>query len=227
MRRMICVCIACLVISAFAFAEDGVVEDVNGNVKVKGPATAWEAAQPGMEVGMADTVSTGFRSNATVDLEPSSVYIKQLTRMVLEELVKSEGAVTTKVFLNVGSLSANVRAAEGLKQDFTVRSPIATTAVRGTQFEFDGITVKVSENMVTIINRVGQQRSVAAGEQSSAPGFFAPTSGEEGRKRWSIVVTNTARQLGEEPASTKITRAISPKAYAVPTTQAVICVVWP
>ncbi len=120
MRRVMCLIIVCVLATAFAFAEDGVVEDVNGNVKLKGPEKAWEPARPGMAVAMADTVSTGFRSNTAINLDPSLIQVKQLTRMVLEEFIEQEGAITTRVFLHVGSLSANVKAAEGLKQDFTV-----------------------------------------------------------------------------------------------------------
>ena len=60
---------------------------------------------------------------------------------------------------------------------------MSTAAVRGTDFEFDGFTVTVTNGVVTFINAVGQSRGVSAGEDSSTDGTGLPTSGDQ-EKDW-------------------------------------------
>jgi hypothetical protein len=72
--------------------------------------------------------------------------------------------------LNVGRMSARVRSSDGRTQDFQVRSPVSTAAVRGTDFEFDGAELIVQEGEVAFMNNYGQQRRVRGGEKSSTDG---------------------------------------------------------
>ena len=70
---------------------------------------------------------------------PSEVQVRQLTRMELSQLVAEAGTLTTTINLRVGRLRANVNTAEGLRNDFRVRSPVSTAAVRGTRFDAEVI----------------------------------------------------------------------------------------
>jgi hypothetical protein len=101
--------------------------------------------------------------------------------MKLEELVQKGGTVSPALNLSVGKVKAEVKLAKNEK--FDLRGPVSTAAVRGTEFEFDGFTVKVTNGVVAFINTVGQSRGVAAGEDSSTDGMQLPTTGDQ-EKDW-------------------------------------------
>jgi hypothetical protein len=169
-----------LLVPGLTAQTQAVVKEITGKVEIKAPgATAWLPAKPGQQLARGSFISTGFNSTAVLALGPSVLSVKPLTRLQLEELIAREGTVATSLFLKVGKVNAEVKTTEGLKQDFTVRSPVSTAAVRGTEFEFDGLTVRVINGMVYLINTTGQSRGVAQGEQSSTTGTEPPTSGDQ------------------------------------------------
>ncbi len=141
--------------------------EVNGKVEIR-PASggAWQAAEVGMTVDEQTMISTGFNSSAELQMGASTVSVEQLTRMVFEEIVERSDSVETRMNLSVGKMSAQVRSSDGRAQDFQVRSPISTAAVRGTDFEFDGEQLRVTEGIVAFVNNYGQQRRISVGQKS-------------------------------------------------------------
>lgn len=169
-----------LLIGTFLFAEiTAVVKDISGKVEIMAPGGSWKKAAEGMKIEEGYFISTGFRSEAVLELGPSKVIVKQLTRMKLEELVEKEGTVSTSLNLRVGKIKAEVRTTAGLRQDFRLTSPVSTAAVRGTSFEYDGVNLKVLEGSVEFTNQRGQRRLVPAGVASRIIGVDLPQSGEE------------------------------------------------
>ena len=49
-----------------------------------------------MDIKPGTVISTGFKSTAVIDTGSSEIFVKQLTRMSLEELSKSGSTVKTK-----------------------------------------------------------------------------------------------------------------------------------
>ena len=133
----------------------------------------------GIKLDTGASISTGFSSTALLDLGTSTLKVAPLTRMQLVELIARQGSVSTTLALKVGKVNAEVKSAQGLRQDFTLKGPQATAAVRGTEFEFDGVSVKVINGLVFFTNTQGQGRGVGAGEQSSTNGTRLPTSGDQ------------------------------------------------
>lgn len=166
MKRTI-ICIVLVVLVATIGWSQAEFRAVNGKVEVR-PAGggAWTLAEEGMSVDNDTMISTGFNATATIAMGASTVEIEQLTRMVFEEIVERSDSVETRLNLNVGRMSAQVRSSDGRSQDFRVRSPISTAAVRGTGFSFDGEELEVDEGEVALVNNFGQRRSVAQGETS-------------------------------------------------------------
>jgi hypothetical protein len=181
MKRLWMVSLFLLWLVAGLFAQtQAVIREVTGKVEVKAAgALAWAPAKPGQLLAKGSFISTGFNSTAVLNLGSSVVSVKPLTRLQLEELIAREGAVSTSLFLKVGKVSAAVKTGEGLKQDFTVKSPVSTAAVRGTDFEFDGLTVTVINGLVYFSNNLGQGRGVGQGESSSAAGDGPPSGGDQ------------------------------------------------
>ena len=71
-----------------AFSTDAVIKEISGKVEIKKAGGSWVTATNGMTVPAGATISTGFRSNAVLDLGSSILEIKPLTRMTLEDLEK-------------------------------------------------------------------------------------------------------------------------------------------
>jgi len=179
MKKIILI-ILLFALSTFLFADiTAVIKEVSGKVEIMVPGGSWEKASEGMEISKGDSISTGFRSKAILTLGASQVIVKQLTRMELTELVEKEGTVRTGLNLRVGKIKAKVRTTAGLRQDFRLTSPVSTAAVRGTDFEYDGINLTVIEGTVEFANTLGQRRFVGAGAVSQILQSGVPQSSEE------------------------------------------------
>lgn len=181
-----------LVMGTFLFAEiPAVVKSVKGKVEIRVPGGSWKKAKQGMKIAKGYYISTGFRSQAVIVLGTSQVIVKQLTRMQLAKLIEKQGTVSTTLNLRVGRVRAHVKTSNGLKQRFTLKSPISTAAVRGTEFEYDGRNLTVYEGTVAFTNLLGQGRLIPAGISSAFTGSGLPLSGEEMEALLTNIVPST------------------------------------
>src|SRR6056297_3418692 len=160
------------------YSISAVVDELKGKVEVKVPGGTWKKARSGMEISLGTYISTGFNSKAILSLGESIVEVDALTRMELEELVEKEGTIDTKLHLKVGKIKAEVKSSEGLRNNFELRSPVSTAAVRGTSFEYDGHTITVDNGVVQFSNLLGQGIQVGGGEQSNTGGYTPPANPE-------------------------------------------------
>jgi len=167
MKKLILVFLLILIAALPLIAQEkAVIREFSGKVEIQSPGKGWVSAQKGMEISKGTVISTGFNATASLDLGSSELFVKQLTRMTLDELVRQEGKVTTSLSLKVGKVRAKVKTSEGLTHDFKLRSPTSTASVRGTEFEYDGFTVKVSEGTVSLADVSGKEELVFEGESS-------------------------------------------------------------
>lgn len=79
-------------------------------------------------------ISTGFKSNAVVSVKGTNFTLGPLTRITIENMVAMENKDSTQIYIDSGSLKANVSSSDGRKVGFKVRSAVATASVRGTEF---------------------------------------------------------------------------------------------
>jgi hypothetical protein len=207
-----------IVTAALAFApalysqSEAVLKESTGKVEVKSPGGDWLPAAVGAKVAMGAYISTGFNSTALLDLGTSTLRVAPLTRMQLVDLIARQGTVSTSLFLKVGKVHTEVKSVQGVRQDFILKSPQATAAVRGTEFDFDGLTVFVVNGVVQFANSLGQYRNVPAGEGSSTNGLQTPTTGDQQRDSQVGVVPYTSPTGAgviptgqQQPASVTIT----------------------
>ena len=80
-------------------------------------------------------ISTGFKSNAVVSVKGTNFTLGPLTRITIENMVAMENKDSTQIYIDSGSLKANVSSSDGRKVGFKVRSAVATASVRGTEFK--------------------------------------------------------------------------------------------
>ena len=190
--KKIIIIFALMLISSGLFADiSAVLSEVSGKVEIKAPGEAWQKAEEGMSISKGYLISTGFKAEAVLNIGPSQLIVKQLTRMELSELVEKEGTISTGLNLRVGKIRAEVRTTEGLRQDFRLTSPVSTAAVRGTSFEYDGVNLYVLDGVVVFTNNRGQSRSVKLGEGSKITGNSLPKTAEEIMAALSDVIPST------------------------------------
>ncbi len=152
-----------------------VVSELRGRVELLAPGGGWKSAATGELISQGTTISTGFNSTAVLKMGLSTVTVRQLTRMRPDQLVEQQGKITTAFTLPIGRVQASVKSADGGPQNFQIRSPISTAAVRGTRFSFDGYTLVVNEGTVAFFNRLGQRVFVQHGQDSETNGDDPPT----------------------------------------------------
>jgi hypothetical protein len=159
-----------LVLAAGALAAEeqtAVFSEVNGKVEYQSPGKDWKPAKLGDSLGAGTIVSTGFKSTALLKLGATTISVKPITRLTLEELIKTEGGTQTKLYLLAGRVKADVPKQAGQTIDFKVKSPNATASVRGTSFEFDGVNLIVDRGSVQLQTPTLQFRYVSAGQFSN------------------------------------------------------------
>lgn len=158
-------------LAAFALAGlgaqelSGVLDGKEGKVEYKVEGGDWKPAKNGDVVRAGTTISTGFKSSIRIKLSANTVVtVKPVTRLTLEELVKTDGGSQTKLFLASGRVNAKVNPEHTDIVDFKVRSTQATASVRGTSFEFDGFNLLLLEGKMDLRNNWNQYRRVLGHE---------------------------------------------------------------
>lgn len=169
-KLLVLACLASLSAGAFA-ADAAVFREVKGKVEYQLEGEDWMPAKVGLSIPKGSVISTGFKSTAAIEALGSVIMVRPLTRMILDELVRSAGGTKTGLTLLSGKVKTEVKpsSATSLTQ-FDVKSPTATASVRGTGFEFDGENILVNHGDVEFANNWGVSRSVQGGEFSSAGG---------------------------------------------------------
>jgi len=154
----------------------------------------------GDTVNSGTMISTGFKSNATIRLGASILSVKPLTRMTLTTLSEKEDVVDTEVYLDVGTVKAEVKSYNNKRNGFSVRSPVATASVRGTIFEM-GDKVTVFEGAVEVANSFGQKRTGKAGQNMDVTGDTLSNQITEKKKEMNPISVSVSSLPSTESAS--------------------------
>ncbi len=145
-------------------AFDAKVTAVKGKVEVKQSGGAWRPAKQGLAIKKGTVISTGFKSELTLKIDGSVIVVKPLTRLKVEDIAKKGEAVSSEVFVNVGSISANVKPKSTKRVQFKVKTPVATASVRGTSGIIcaDGQLIGFTGTWA-YTNNLGQKAAVKSG----------------------------------------------------------------
>ncbi len=163
-RYWLAVLIVLMALAALPAQEKVEIADIQGKVEVKGKSGDWMPAQKGQPLSSDMWISTGFGAKAVLNLIASTIEVQPLTRMTVGELAKQGDSIKTTVNLKVGRIKAKVQTTEGVTHDFKVLSSTSTAAVRGTEFDYDGYVLKVTNGVVDFQMSSGKLEIVFAGE---------------------------------------------------------------
>ncbi len=193
--------------SAMAFALDAKVVSVKGKVEVQKNGS-WVEVKAGDILKKGDVVSTAFKSGAELLINDTKLSLGPLTRMAVEQLASNAAKDETKLYLDSGSVSANVKKSGGKRVDFKVSSPVATASVRGTDFTMTASGV-VSTREGLVSKSAGRKAAVLADGASD----FVPADGD------SDALTSTTDVSGEfgipvYAGQTSTTDAVTGQSYS-------------
>ncbi|PIE04519.1 MAG: hypothetical protein CSA76_03845 [Spirochaetales bacterium] len=124
--------------AAAVFAGEAILISFSGTVEIQEPGGEWKAAEAGQFVSSRSMISTGFGSRARLKAGGMMLQLQPLTRVSISSLVQKGNTASTQVSLQSGRVRASrppVTRAKRRSIDFRVSTPVATAAVRGTDFE--------------------------------------------------------------------------------------------
>ena len=137
MKRLISKLIIAAFVATFActsvFAASAKVTYVKGKVEVS-RGNAWVSLKVGDLVNEAETISTGFQSEARLNYNGSVMAVPALSRITLEALQSSGNKETVSIKVDTGAVRSKVTHTEGKRIEYTARTPVGVASVRGTDF---------------------------------------------------------------------------------------------
>lgn len=143
-KKLIVAAAMCCVFASLVAMDVKVVE-VTGKVEVQRD-NKWVAVSKGDILSAGSVISTGFKSEAVLSFDETVIKVKALTRLTIEQLFEKDGDKASAVYLDTGSISADVKPAENKRVGFAVKTPAATASVRGTSGDVysDGTVIATS-----------------------------------------------------------------------------------
>ncbi|OGP57649.1 MAG: hypothetical protein A2V67_18220 [Deltaproteobacteria bacterium RBG_13_61_14] len=179
---------------AGAMVEEGIIDQVQGQVQIQSPEGAVRPAQAGMLVQGGEIVETAVQSSARILLPDESVIeLKENSRIEINDSRANARAISS-VLLYLGWIWADIAVGQDGDTAFEVVTPSAVAGIRGTVFSagvgIDGSTrVGVEKGVVEVEGETGSV-SVKAEEETSvelgsAPGPVSPyRRGEDEWRQW-------------------------------------------
>jgi len=154
--------------------ETGCVYDLKGEVMtMKAGQAAWAAAKKGLPVAEGDRLKTGprawceilFKDGSFIKMEEESETAAEALRSTAEERLFSFSFLKGKALWMAAKIKSRATS-------FSVRTPSAVCAVRGTDFSIivstsGGTTVGLFEGKVAV-SGAAQEKELLAGEEASA-----------------------------------------------------------
>ncbi|WP_051537794.1 FecR domain-containing protein [Treponema sp. C6A8] len=173
MKKLFSILIISAIFAGFLSAQaiSAKVVSITGKVEIM-KGNAWHQAAEGETLVRGDIISTGFNSQAVLNVKDSTITLSALTRMTVEQLAENDVKSQTQLFIDTGKVTANVKHAENKRTDFKVRSPVSTASVRGTNFTVSATgEIATTEGMVAGTASTSQTAQVA---QTDTPSDYLP-----------------------------------------------------
>ena len=148
MKKLVLFILISIFSISFSFAAStdvAIVNSVVGKVEVQ-VNESWIQVKNGDILSSGSIISTGFKSSAVLYIGDSLIEVRALTRLTIEEIREQNQNYNTTMFLDAGSIKADIKKSENKRVGFKVRTSVATASVRGTSGEIysDGTLICLS-----------------------------------------------------------------------------------
>jgi hypothetical protein len=159
-------------------ADSATVVSLKGKVEVDRNGS-WIPLAENDTVAQGEIISTGFKSEAVLQYQGSTIQLGPLTRITLETLAKGEKKDTVSVYLNTGAVKSSVKKTENKRVNYTVHNPVAVASVRGTEFGFssDG-SIDCTEGAVVAYPGNWYDSAASVGEPSDGQSSAGTAAGD-------------------------------------------------
>jgi hypothetical protein len=125
----------------WAQSPQAVIREITGTVELKSGETGdWIPAKPGDILAASVIISTGFRSTAILAVGNSTLTVRPVTRLNLEELISQNAVETISVGLRTGRIRAEVTPPAGVQ--------------RISRFEPPSLPPRYGERLLRLIHRI-------------------------------------------------------------------------
>lgn len=132
-KRLLFTGLILLFTASGAFAAISVVS-VKGKVAYK-DGGVWKSLSKGQTLAEGAKISTGMNSYAVLNIDGATVKIRPLSMIRVNKNTLKGDSSNTSLGLKYGSVSAKIPKLRKLKTVFKVSTPVATSSVRGTEFD--------------------------------------------------------------------------------------------
>lgn len=168
--KLILIIFAVFTAVAPVFAENAKITYIRGKVEVSHDDSAsWVPLKVGDLISSNDVISTGFQSEAKVEIGGSIMSLGAVTRITLEKLTTSSTKDNVSLYLKTGAVRSKVTHPDEKRVSYSVKTPIAVASVRGTDFTITAAGhVTCNEGAVAVYanteNRISGRRAEASEE---------------------------------------------------------------
>ena len=217
MKKLIVTALCSIALLSAATAFEAKVSATKGKTEIQQNGV-WKTLAPGDVLNKGAVIQTGFKSELILQMKESVVTVGPLSRMTIEQLAEKQSKDDTRLYLDTGSLKANVKKTENRRVGFTVKSPVATASVRGTIIDvvnaFQSTSVSADEGSAAAWPSDNASATIATEEEDAAaetPNLTGTTpqdiSGGEAPAKSYVVSKGQAAEFNE-------TKSTSPEAMA-------------
>jgi len=148
-----------------------------GDVTVKASeGAAWTKAAANAELGEGAYLMTAFESSCSLEFKDGSkMTLRELSKIQINRFSTDLKKVDAAVTLYNGKVRATVHKDVDIKTDFTVKTPVSTISVRGTEKEITtfpgfGTDVQNISGLVEVRNLIGQMVLLEKGNETKVSG---------------------------------------------------------
>lgn len=202
-KKILLAAVLCCAMASLCAMEVKVIE-VTGKVEVQ-KADKWVPVSKGDILPAGSVISTGFKSEALIAFDETVIKVKALTRLTIEQLFEKNGDKASSVYLDTGSISADVKPAENKRVGFSVKTPAATASVRGTSGDVysDGTVIGTSGKWCITPPEARIIIPQASQNQVAKPAAAQEPASENESENQSSETTAVTETPAAEPAGTE------------------------
>lgn len=160
------------------------ITSVHGEAEIVFKDGSAVPASVGRRLLEGDRLSTGFDGRVTLEFDHGSLRVGSLTTLGIDEFVRKENVAKTQLFLEAGQVAARTKHVPSIRSDFAVRTPTATSAVRGSAMvvSYDNTTatttVLVTEDEAVVNGSGGEPATIGEGQRVRITEGAGPTAPE-------------------------------------------------
>ena len=140
-----------------------IIEKIKGDVEVSIEGEEYKQATEGMKLTEGDYISTGFESEAVIQIEQVGyTTVHEMTTFAISQLTVENNAAKTIFKLQQGSMHSVITPNRRIKANFEIITPTSTVGVRGTEFtvqydsDDDVTTLSVDKGTVSFSDKYQQ-----------------------------------------------------------------------